>query len=253
MTRVWEPFLSARDKAQLAAHGPKSRIGFGKKPGLLLIDNYRGVLGDGPMPILEHMKLWPGSTGEEGWEAIKHTQQLLYAAREAGIPVAHITGLREVPSWGRSRRRRSPREGDPAHAARMARATDFPDEIAPLPGEPVLRKAAPSAFFGTPLAGFFIQMGVDTVIACGESTSGCLRASVVEGFTYSFRMIVPEETAYDRHQACHAINLFDMNQKYADVIPAAEVLEYLRGWKPEEEDLPSAVAPVPAPAVAVPA
>jgi nicotinamidase-related amidase len=248
--RVWDAFLTERDKAQIAALGPKPRTGFGKKPGLLLIDNYRGVLGDGPMPILEQMKLWPSSTGEEGWEAIKHTQQLLYAAREAGIPVVHITGLREVPSWGRGRRAR---KDDPAHDARMARATDFPDELAPLPGVPVLRKSAPSAFFGTPLAGYFIQMGVDTVIACGESTSGCLRASVVEGFTYCFRMIVPEETSYDRHEACHAINLFDMNQKYADVLPFAEVLEYIRSWKPEEATAPASPASPAASAMPVPA
>jgi nicotinamidase-related amidase len=92
----------------------------------------------------------------------------------------------------------------------------------------VLRKSAPSAFWGTPLVGHLNFLGVDTVIACGESTSGCVRASVVEGCTYRFNMIVPEECVYDRHQATHAINLFDMNHKYADVIPTSEVLDYLR-------------------------
>jgi len=253
MPRVWEPYLSERDKAHVAAAGAKARTGFGKQPALVLIDNYRGVLGDYPLPVLEHMKLWPSSTGEEGWVAIKHTQRLLYAAREAGIPVVHITALGEIPSWGRRRRRRTAglQEQSPAHKARMARAHEFPDELAPIPGEPVLRKSAPSAFHGTPLANYLIQRGVDTVIACGESTSGCLRASVVDGFTYCFRMIVPEETAYDRHEACHAINLFDIDQKYGDVLAVDDVLEYVRTWKPEEVEVPTSATPVTVP-MAVP-
>ena len=64
----------------------------------------------------------------------------------------------------------------------------------------------------------------------GESTSGCVRASVVDGCTNRYRMIVVEEGVFDRHEATHAINLFDMNQKYADVVPLAEVLEYLGEW-----------------------
>ena len=73
------------------------------------------------------------------------------------------------------------------------------------------------------------RLGVDTLITCGESTSGCVRASVVDGCTNRYRMIVVEECVFDRHQATHAINLFDMHQKYADVLPLAEVLEWLAG------------------------
>src|SRR5207253_10369226 len=97
----------------------------------------------------------------------------------------------------------------------------------PLPGEAVLKKLSPSAFWGTPLVGHLNQLGIDTVITVGESTSGCVRASVVDGTTYRFRMIVVEEGVFDRHEACHAINLFDMNQKYADVVPLEQALAYL--------------------------
>ena len=89
-----------------------------------------------------------------------------------------------------------------------------------------MRKSSPSAFWGTPLAGHLNYLGVDTLITCGESTSGCVRASVVDGCTYRYRMIVVEEGVFDRHEATHAINLFDMHQKYADVVSLAEVLEY---------------------------
>jgi nicotinamidase-related amidase len=98
-------------------------------------------------------------------------------------------------------------------------------------GEAVLRKSSPSAFWGTPLAGHLNYLGVDTLITAGESTSGCVRASVVDGCTYRYRMIVVEEGVFDRHEAAHAINLFDMHQKYADVVPLSEVLEYLSAWR----------------------
>ena len=95
------------------------------------------------------------------------------------------------------------------------------------------RKLSPSAFWGTPLVAHLNQHGIDTVIACGESTSGCVRASVVEGCTFRFRMVVAEECVFDRHEACHAINLFDMNQKYADVLPLDDIVQYLHAWRAE--------------------
>ena len=91
----------------------------------------------------------------------------------------------------------------------------------------MLYKTAPSAFWGTPLTGHLTRLGIDTLITCGESTSGCVRASVVDGCTNRYRMIVVEECVFDRHQATHAINLFDMHQKYADVMSLADVLEWL--------------------------
>src|SRR4029453_6208206 len=108
-------------------------------------------------------------------------------------------------------------------------AYEIIDEVAPLPGETVLRKASPSVFWGTPLIGHLNFLHVDTIITCGESTSGCVRASVVDGCSARFRMVVVEECVFDRHQAAHAINLFDMHQKYADVVPLAKVEAHLRG------------------------
>ena len=70
---------------------------------------------------------------------------------------------------------------------------------------------------------------------CGESTSGCVRSSVVDGCTNRYRMVVVEECVFDRHEASHAINLFDMNQKYADVLPLAEVIEWMAAWGAEQK------------------
>ena len=231
--RVWDRFLTEQDRAHLAIKPPRP-IGFGKKPALLLIDLYRWVFGDKPEPILEAIENWPGSCGMAGWNAIPHIQTLLRTAREVRIPIIHVTGLAGagVEEWGFRR------DGDrskltAADQERRRRKFDIIGEVEPLPGEAVLRKTSPSAFWGTPLVGHLNQLGIDTVIACGESTSGCVRASVVDGTTYRFRMVVAEECVFDRHEACHAINLFDMNQKYADVLPLSEVVQYMRAWRAE--------------------
>ena len=232
--RVWDRFLTEQDKAHLAMKPPRP-IGFGKKPALLLIDLYRWVFGDKPEPILEAIKNWPGSCGLAGWNAIPHIQTLLRTARETRIPIIHVTGLAGagVEEWGFRR------DGDRSKLTaedqeRRRRKFDIVGEVDPRPGEAVLRKTSPSAFWGTPLVGHLNQLGIDTVIACGESTSGCVRASVVDGTTYRFRMVVAEECVFDRHEACHAINLFDMNQKYADVLPLSDVVKYMRSWRAEQ-------------------
>ncbi len=229
--RVWDRFLSEQDRAHVAAK-PTKRIGFGDKPALLLIDLYRWVFGDKPKPILDSIKEWPGSCGMAGWNAVPHIQKLLATAREIGIPIVHITGLSGagVDEWSFRKDSTDPHKLTAGALERRKHKFDIVDEVAPIAGEAVLRKLSPSAFWGTPLVGHLNRLRIDTVITCGESTSGCVRASVVDGCTYRFRMIVVEECVFDRHEACHAINLFDMNQKYADVLPLAEVLQYLHEW-----------------------
>ena len=226
--RVWDQYLTERDRAHLAMRPPRRR-GFGEKPALLLIDLYRWVFGDKPEPILEAMKKWPSSCGLDGWNAVPQIQKLLAKAREVAIPIVHMTGLDGAGVVSRSPQRESGLQGDrdPEAQDRLRRRFDIIDEVAPLPGEAVLRKASPSAFWGTPLVGHLNALHIDTIITCGESTSGCVRASVVDGSTYRFRMVVAEECVFDRHQATHAMNLFDMNQKYAEVLALQEVLDYL--------------------------
>lgn len=233
--RVWDRFLTEQDRAHLAIkqHRP---AGFGIKPALLLIDLYRWVFGDQAEPLLEAIKTWPSSCGLAAWNAVPHIQKLLAKAREVAIPIVHMTGLGDesgVKGWSTSRGTEGPSVMSPEASERYRRRYDIIDEVKPLPGEAVLLKASPSAFWGTPLMGHLNLLDVDTLITCGESTSGCVRASVVDGCTYRYRMIVVEECVFDRTEASHAINLFDMNQKYADVLPLAEVLQFLDSWRAE--------------------
>ena len=163
------------------------------------------------------------------WDAIPALQTLLKSARGAGIPVIHATGRDDdgLAGWSTGRQIYGNSDRSPEALERRNRRHDIIDEVAPIDGEPVIRKDSPSAFWGTPLMGHLTAHNIDTIIAVGETTSGCVRASVLDGCTNRFRMIVVEEGVFDRHEAAHAINLFDMNQKYADVLPLADVLEYL--------------------------
>lgn len=224
--RVWDRFLSERDKARVAAQ-PAILKGGGQRPVLILVDLYRWVFGDRPEPLLEAITTWPGSCGLAGWEALPHIMRLLGEARGLGIPVVHLTGLEGVPGW----RDVNPRGGgtaDPVRDDRRRRRYEIVDEVAPIEGEVVLRKAAPSAFWGTPLIGHLLSLGADTIVVVGESTSGCVRATAVDGKSHRLKVIVPEECVFDRDEASHAINLFDMHEKYADVIPIDDALAYLR-------------------------
>lgn len=238
MARVWDRFLTEQDKEHLDTRGDR-RVGFGRRPAVLNIDLYRGVFGDEDLPLMEGTKTWPGYCGPVGWKSVPYIQKLHAAARTAGIPVFHVTGLAEedsgMPGWNEAIHgvpRRKP--ADAGARQRHVRRYDIIDEVAPKPGEVVLKKTAPSAFNGTPLLGELTRHGIDTLLVTGESTSGCVRASVVDAASHRFRVSVIEECVFDRHEACHAINLFDMHQKYADVIPLSSALEFIASWKPQE-------------------
>jgi len=102
-------------------------------------------------------------------------------------------------------------------------------KLAPDPGELVIFKERASAFFGTPLIAHLQKKRIDSLIICGESTSGCVRASTVDAYSYGFHNVVVEECTYDRSLISHKVNLFDLHHKYADVMHVDEVLAHLNG------------------------
>tara|TARA_Y100001936_G_C16049579_1_gene656938 strand:- start:907 stop:1638 length:732 start_codon:yes stop_codon:yes gene_type:complete len=235
MERVWDQYLSEHDKAHISASGHNLR-GFGTRPALLMIDLYRWVFGDKPLPLTEAMDEWPGSCGLAAWDSLPYIQHLLATAREVGIPVIHVTGLPESESgvlgWSGITKNGAGRAGYMGDGSKTREDKyDIIPEVAPIEGEVFLKKTSPSAFWGTPVAGHLTALGVDTIIVAGESTSGCVRASVVDGCTNRYRMVVAEECVFDRHEAPHAINLFDMHSKYADVLPLQSIVDWMQTWQ----------------------
>ena len=194
----------------------------GKNPAVLAIDLYNKAYEGGNRPVREVNRLHSGSCGENAWKAIAPTQQLFAAARKAGVPVVYTT--RHVDTRGvHSTNRNLGRE------AVKSDMYDIKDELAPQPGELVIYKERASGFFGTPLVAHLRMMGIDSLIICGESTSGCVRASTVDAYSNGFHNVVVEECTYDRSMLSHKVNLFDLHHKYADVMHVDEVLAHLDG------------------------
>ena len=222
----WDRFLTERDKQHLALWGKPSRDRFGTRPVLLVIDAYYASVGHERQPILESVRDWPMSCGLEGWEAIDRMVPLLASARAQGVPVVYAREWPDFPSDGSRVAERRNQGPDRLPPEVRALGTQIVSEVAPHPGELVVDKTAPSAFAGTPLLQYLRVVRADTVIVCGETTSGCVRASVIDAQTYRFRIGVVGECCYDRTEASHWINLFDMQQKYAEVIDVAGAQAY---------------------------
>ncbi|HYY62103.1 MAG TPA: isochorismatase family protein [Burkholderiales bacterium] len=226
---IWNKFLSERDKQVFAAAGYATRQGFGQRPAILVVDVNYAFCGDRPEPILESIKRWRNSCGAEAWEGVKAIKRLLAAARARGLPVIYSTGTRRDDDWDRgswnwknSRAAERPR----TQASGQDGNTIVPD-IAPQPQDIVIEKLKPSAFFGSPLLSFLVLLGADSLIVAGTTTSGCVRATVVDAFSNNYRVAIVEEGCFDRSQASHALSLCDMNAKYADVVRLEETLAYI--------------------------
>jgi len=225
----WDDFLTARDKEHLAVWGKKGRDDFGTKPLLLVIDVYYAAVGHERKPLMESIKDWPMSCGLDGWEAIDRMVGLIAGARAHGVPVVYVRGLEGFPSDPSrvvERGKKVNRGVDHLSAEVRALANEIVAEVAPQPGELVIGKTAPSAFAETPLLHYLRQVGTDTVIVCGESTSGCVRASVLDAQRYRYKVGIVGECCFDRTQASHWMNLFDMNQKYGEVIDVQGAVDY---------------------------
>jgi nicotinamidase-related amidase len=227
--RIWDKFLTARDKAVFASAGYAKPQGFGKRPAVLLIDINYNFCGDRPEPILDSIKRWPNSCGEDAWAAIPHVQSLLAAARAKRLPVVYTTGGFRADAWdfGSWRWKNSRIEDWRNKPKRNIDGEAIVAEIAPRPEDIVLAKLKPSAFHGTPLNSFLTLLKADSIIMTGTTTSGCVRATVIDAFSENYRVALAEEGCFDRSQASHAINLCDMNAKYADIVPTDECIAFI--------------------------
>lgn len=197
-------------------------VGLGVRPALLIIDVQYRTTGTERRPFDEALEEFTTSCGEVAWDAVDNIAELLALFRSKKWPVlypyvapkqafdagalgAKVPGIMDIPDKG----------------------YEFHPDIAPLEGEILLPKRHPSAFFGTPLLSYLVQAGVDSLVVTGCSTSGCVRGSAVDAFSYNYKVAVPFDAVYDRSPLVHEVNLFDMGQKYADVSTTAELVTSL--------------------------
>lgn len=225
----WDDVIPLEEQETYRLAGLGGAGGFGTRPALLVIDvQYRSV-GNRSMPIREAIKQYPTSCGEAGWLAIAHIANLVDLFRRNRWPViyphvarkgghdqgafaAKIPGIMHIPPKG----------------------YDFVREVAPRDGELCLPKTQASAFFGTPLASYLVGGGIDSLVVTGCTTSGCVRASIVDACALNFKSMVPSDAVFDRSPTSHAVNLFDIASKYADVLPTVEVISCLTSLLEEQ-------------------
>jgi maleamate amidohydrolase len=193
------------------------RLGFGRKPALLMIDLVQAYFVEGSP--LHHPLFTP---------SLDSSLRLKAAAHAAGIPVA-LTRV-EVQQGGVGggvffeKIRTSLLSFEPGNPL-----GNFPPDLEVQAQDILISKRYASAFFGTPLAPALHTLGIDTLLLCGVSTSGCVRASCIDAISHGFRPMVVREAVGDRHRAVQEANLYDMNAKYGDVISEKEAMDYLAG------------------------
>ena len=240
--RVWDKFLTERDRQVFAAAGYGAQQGFGQRPALVIVDVNYFFCGDRPEPILESIKRWRNSCGEDAWPAIKVIKGLLEVARGKGVPVIYTTGNFRPDLWNRgSWRWKNSRAGEDSQVQWTRgdfNGNTIVADIEPAPQDIVLHKDKPSAFFGTPMLSYLVLLGCDSLIVTGTTTSGCVRTTVLDAFSNNYRVTVVEDGCFDRSQASHAISLCDMHAKYADVRSSADALGFLEKYPAGQFKLP---------------
>jgi nicotinamidase-related amidase len=220
---VWDRFLTEDDRKVVAGRRKRHANGLGRRPALLVVDMQMTACGY-DRPIYEQLDEYSGACGPHAWRAIPVQQRLLAAARAKAMPVIYTKHVFR------------PESGLPKAAASdnfsVANAkSEIPAEVAMQPGDYLVEKQTPSAFLFTNLPLILQHLGVDSLLVCGNSTSGCVRASCVDGMAHGYRMQVIEEATFDRIEMSHAAALFDMQFKICDVISADEALASIEGLR----------------------
>ena len=209
----WATSTPGRGEAA-ASGGRAPRVGAGRWPALLLVDFARGWT-DPASPVSLPLDA-----------QLECAARLLAATREAGAPVVFVTSAYEPAELGTVRMlQKTPRVRVLAADSPLV---EIDPRIEPRPEELVLVKKHGSAFFGTELASYLVTQGVDTLLIGGCITSGCVRASAVDGAQHGFRSLVVADAAGDRTPEAHATSLQSIDDLYGDVVTSAEAIEYLR-------------------------
>lgn len=219
----WQTVLDENDRAALAAYArPRGPLSI-RRPALLVIDVTVPFVGP-DAPVREAQQTSRQACGERAWRAVPAMVRALGAFRAAGLPVVY-TVPDPIQRWTGAATRGAVDDPDAA-------AGGILEEVAPVRGEQVVRKSKASAFFGTPLASGLVRDGVDAIVLVGGTTSGCIRATAIDGSSAGFEVVVVEDAVFDRSRLSHLVSLADLDVKYARVLPADLVIRLLQEVEP---------------------
>jgi maleamate amidohydrolase len=222
-TRWWEEvFQGAEGRAYSSFRRPQPR---GRRPAVIVIDVVTSFIGSPGLDLEGALAEWPSACGPVAHEALPAIAELLAAARAGGAPVVHF---RPSGPAGRLLGPTVKGELDGDYLNGRPGAVDFAPQAAPDEGELVVAKPRASAFFDTPAATYLRSLGVDSLLVAGCTTSGCVRASVVDAFSHGFGTFVVEQAVFDRSRLSAAVSLYEMDAKYADVLQLEDTVEWLK-------------------------
>lgn len=220
--KPWEQYLGEQDRQILEKGRFARRMGFGKKPAILVVDAQKFMVG-----IKGKESEWPSSGGQPGHDAMKQIVSLVSKGQAHQVPV-FFTRFEIAPSGNDMGIYQLKRDllNTPHWCLTGEVGSELVDELTPTSNDIEFVKKKPSCFHGTPLLGYLIDRSIDTLIVVGGSTSNCVRATVFDAASYNYRVIIPQEAVFDRFPISNAISLFDMDRQFADVVQIQEVLAY---------------------------
>jgi maleamate amidohydrolase len=214
MSESWKTVVPERDRQILERADMGKQEAWGLRPALLIVDVVRSFTGTKPQAVLEAIKEYTTSCGDSAWDTLPRMRAVLDAARAARIPVVFTKGDPDYKAFCGG----SVKNEDPERARRL-HSTPIADEIAPLDSEFVIRKTKASAFFETPLTIYLVKNGIDSLIVMGTSTSGCVRATAVDGQSHGYPVFVVSD-----------VTLYDLSTKYATIVNVASTIGYLKDF-----------------------
>lgn len=214
--RVWDPYIPEPFLSKVARQRESLQIT--KNSALLAIDLYNLVFEGGNRSVHEDGLLdrFPATCGEKAYQAIQPTNRLIGLFRENGLPIFFSTKDFE----------QSQKDGNATLRPRnIAKAEDYQifPEIDFRPTDNLVKKLRASVFFNTGLNDQLAKLNIASLFIVGESTSGCIRATVVDAFSLGYQVCVVEDCVFDQNPVSHAVNLYDMQHKYSQVIKLSDL------------------------------
>lgn len=218
----WSARMPAEDAAALAGYSSSDKvIPSAEAPVLMVIDVVESFVGAN-VSILEAQKVSRKACGERAWAAVPGILTLIAAFRERDLPIVFTRSDPLQRHTGPATRR-----PDAARDAKLS--NEFIAEARPTDDDVVIHKVKASAFFATPLQSYLTKNGHRTVVLTGCTTSGCIRATAVDGTSSGFNVLVADDGVFDRSGISHDVSLIDIHAKYGTVIPSTEIIDLLNG------------------------